>query len=99
MDTLILIIGALVATTNIIVEVVKELTWDKIPTHFLATIVAVVLTMVTFFAYVSYAGLALQWYWVVAALIVGIFVAYAAMFGFDTLQEALAAFRKLKGQK
>lgn len=99
MDTLIIIIGVLVATTNIIVEVVKKLTWDKIPTHFLATIVSVVLTMAAFFAYVSYAGLVIQWYWVVAAFIVGVFVAYAAMFGFDTLQEALGAFRKLKGQK
>lgn len=96
METLILIIGALVAVTNIIVEVVKKLTWDKLPTNILATIVAVVLTLVAFFAYVSYAGLTIAWYWVVAAFIVGIFVAYAAMFGFDKLQEALKAFERLK---
>lgn len=93
MDKLILIIGALVAVTNIIVEVVKKLTWDKLPTNILATIVAVVLTMVSFFAYVSYAGLTIVWYWVVAAFIVGIFVAYAAMFGFDKLKEVLDNLR------
>lgn len=93
MDKLILIIGALVAVTNIIVEVVKKLTWDKLPTNILATIVAVVLTMVSFFAYVSYAGLTIVWYWVVAAFIVGIFVAYAAMFGFDKLKEVLDSLR------
>lgn len=97
METLILIIGALVAVTNIIVEVIKKLTWDKLPTNILATAVAIVLTLVAFFAYVSYAGLTIVWYWVVAAIIVGIFVAYAAMFGFDKLQEALKAFEKLKG--
>jgi hypothetical protein len=96
METLILIIGALVTVTNIIVEVVKKLTWDKLPTNILATIVAMVLTMVAFFAYTSYAGLTIVWYWVVAAFIVGIFVAYAAMFGFDKLQEAFKAFKKLK---
>ena len=96
METLILIIGALVIVTNIIVEVIKKLTWDKLPTNILATIVAMVLTMVAFFAYTSYAGLTIVWYWVVAAFIVGIFVAYAAMFGFDKLQEAFKAFKKLK---
>lgn len=96
METLILIIGALVTVTNIIVEVVKKLTWDKLPTNILATIVAMVLTMVAFFAYTSYAGLTIVWYWVVAAFIVGTFVAYAAMFGFDKLQEAFKAFKKLK---
>lgn len=93
MDKLILIIGALVAVTNVIVEVVKKLTWDKLPTNILATVVAVVLTMVSFFAYVSYAGLTIVWYWVVAAFIVGIFVAYAAMFGFDKLKEVLDNLR------
>lgn len=93
MDKLILIIGALVAVTNIIVEVVKKLTWDKLPTNILATVVAVVLTMVSFFAYVSYADLTIVWYWVVAAFIVGIFVAYAAMFGFDKLKEVLDNLR------
>lgn len=93
METLIIIIGALVTMTNIIVEVVKKLTWDKLPTNILATIVAMVLTMVAFFAYTSYAGLTIVWYWVVAALIVGIFVAYAAMFGFDKLKEILQGLK------
>lgn len=93
------IVGALVMVTNIIVEVIKKLTWDKIPTNILVTIVSIALTLMTFFSYVSYAGLTIMWYWVVAAVIVGIFVAYAAMFGFDKLQEVFEAFRKLRGQK
>lgn len=93
METLIIIIGALVTMTNIIVEVVKKLTWDKLPTNILATIVAMLLTMVAFFAYTSYAGLTIVWYWVVAAFIVGIFVAYAAMFGFDKLKEILQGLK------
>ena len=96
METLIIIIGVLTAATNIIVEVFKKLTWDKIPTNILATVVAELLTLVAFFAYTSQSGIAIVWYWVVAAVVVGIFVAYAAMFGFDKLQEALKAFDKLK---
>ena len=99
METLIIILGALVAVTNIVVEVVKKLTWDSIPTNLLATLVAIVLTMATYFAYVSYASIVIVWYHVVAAFLMGIFVAYAAMFGFDKLQENLEAFNKIKPRK
>lgn len=99
METLIIVLGALVAVTNIIVEVIKKLTWDKIPTNLLATIVAIAVTMTAFFAYVAYANIAIVWYWIVAAFVVGIFVAYAAMFGFDKLQENLEALRNLKVRK
>lgn len=47
------IIGALVVVTNIIVQVLKNLTWDKLPTNILAVIVSMVLTLVAFFAYWS----------------------------------------------
>lgn len=83
---LIAIIGALVALTNIATEVFKKLLPAKFPTDALAIIIAVLLTMVTFFAYFSYAGLPVLWYCVFAAFIIGIMVAYAAMFGFDKLK-------------
>lgn len=94
MSTLITIIGVLVALTNIIVEVVKKLTWDKVPTNIVATLIAEALTLVAFFAWTSINGIAIMWYYVVAAVVVGILVAYAAMFGFDKLKEVL---EKLKG--
>lgn len=92
--TLIAIIGVLVAITNIIVEVLKKVTWDKIPTNLLAVIVSLVLTLVAFFAWTSYSGIPIVWYMVAAAIIAGIMVAYAAMFGFDKLQEILTKLRK-----
>ena len=39
--TLITIIGILVALTNIIVEVVKQITWNKISTNVVAIIVSI----------------------------------------------------------
>lgn len=54
---LLLIVGVLVILTNIIVEVLKKMTWDKMPTNLLAIVVSLVLTLVAFFAYVGYTGM------------------------------------------
>ena len=90
---LIPVIVVLFALTNIVVEVIKNVTWDKLPTNVVATIVAEVLTLVTFFAYTSYKSINIVWYSVVSAIVVGIMVAYAAMFGFDKLKEILHSLK------
>lgn len=83
------IVGVLVIVTNIIVQVVKKVTWDKLPTNILATLVAIVLTLGAFFAYCQIKSITVAWYMVAAAVVLGFFVAYAAMFGFDKLKEAI----------
>lgn len=83
------IVGVLVIVTNIIVQVVKKVTWDKLPTNILATLVAIVLTLAAFFAYCQIKSITVMWYTVAAAVVLGFFVAYAAMFGFDKLKEAI----------
>lgn len=88
-STLLVIIGALMAVVNIITEVVKKLTWDKIPTSLLAVVISLTVTLLAFFAYIQIKGIPLVWYMVVAAVVVGIMTAYAAMFGFDKLREIL----------
>lgn len=93
---LLLIVGVLVILTNIIVEVLKKMTWDKMPTNLLAIVVSLVLTLVAFFAYVGYTGMTFAWFHVVAAVIVAFMVAYAAMFGFDKLKEALSKIKDLE---
>lgn len=88
------IIGALTVVTNIIVEVLKRATWEKMPTNLLAIIVAMTLTLVAFFGYIAFMGYAVRWYYVAAAVVVGFAVAYAAMFGFDKLKEAIQQMQK-----
>lgn len=88
------IIGVLVVLTNIIVQVVKKVTWEKLPTNILAIIVSMALTLVAFFAYCQIKVIAVVWYMVVAAVVLGFLVAYVAMFGFDKLKEALAQINK-----
>ena len=87
--TIIAVIGVLVALTNIIVEVAKKATWDKLPTNILALIVVVALTLAAGFAYCQIEAITITWYIVVAFVVVGFMVAYAAMFGFDKLKEIM----------
>lgn len=90
------IVGVLVVLTNIIVQVLKQLTWDKLPTNILATVVAIVLTLVAFFAYCQIKSVAVVWYMIAAAVVLGFMVAYAAMFGFDKLREVIAQLESKK---
>ena len=83
------IVGVLVVLTNIITQVLKKVTWEKLPTNILVVIISMVLTLVAFFAYCQIKAVAVVWYMVVATVGLGFMVAYAAMFGFDKLKEAL----------
>ena len=85
----------LVFGVNIIVEVVKKLI-PQIPTTILATALSIVLTMVAFFAWATITELVILWYHVVAAFVLGLFVAYAAMFGFDKFKSALERLKEYK---
>ena len=83
------IIGVLVVLTNIIVQVLKKVTWEKLPTNILAVAVSMALTLVAFFAYCQIKAIAVVWYMVAAAIVLGFMVSYAAMFGYDKLMEAI----------
>lgn len=92
------IIALLVFSTSIIVEVLK-LFIKRFPTSYVAVIVALVLTLVTYFAYMCATGKTITWYQVVAAIIGGFFVAYISMFGFDKFKEAWEHLKQYKDIK
>ena len=83
------IIGVLVALTNVIVQVLKKATWDKLPTNVLALVIAMLLCLVAGIAYCQVNAISMTWYLVAALIVLGFLVAYAAMFGFDKLQEVM----------
>ena len=89
MAFIVTLIGMLVALTNVITEVVKKLTWDKMPTNVLAVVVGELLTLAGGLAYFQVQGIDVVWYYVVALVVIGFMVAYAAMFGFDKLKEIM----------
>lgn len=88
------VVGVLMVLTNVLVQVLKKVTWGKIPTNILAILVSMVLTLGAFFAYCQIKSIAVVWYMVFAAVVLGMLVAYAAMFGFDKLREAIGQISK-----
>lgn len=88
-SVIVTLLGVLVALTNIVVEVAKKATWDKLPTNILALIVAEALTMASGVAYCQIKAISLTWYIIAALIVAGFMVAYAAMFGFDKLKEIM----------
>ena len=89
---LLFVMAALVFATNLIVELVKNL-FPKVPTNFVAVIAAVLLTVLAVLILCSVMEITVMWYYAVGAVVLGLFVGYAAMFGFDKFK---AAWDKLK---
>lgn len=86
------VVALLVFATNIIVEVIKGL-FPKVPTNIVAFFVALVVTVLTVVILCTILEITIMWYYAVGAVVLGIFVGYAAMFGFDKFK---AAWEKLK---
>ena len=86
------VMAVLVFTTTIIVELVKGL-FPKVPTNFVAVIVAQVITVLAAVILCTVMEITVMWYYAVVAVVLGLFVGYAAMFGFDKFK---AAWDKLK---
>lgn len=79
--------AVLVFATNIIVEVVKGLL-PKVPTNIVAVVVAQIVTILALIIACAVMEITVMWYYAVGAVVLGIFVAYAAMFGFDKFKAA-----------
>lgn len=92
---LLAVMAVLVFVTTIIVEMVKGL-FPKVPTNFVAVIVALVITVLAMLVLCSALKITIMWYYAVGAVVLGLFVGYAAMFGFDKFK---AAWEKLKNLK
>ena len=78
----------LMVITNIITEVLKK-NCPKLPPNIVATLVAMLLTVGAMLALCQIRTVSVTWYMVMAAVIVGFFVAFAAMFGFDKFRQTL----------
>lgn len=90
------VVLVLMVVTNIIVEVLKVLMRQKLPTNILAFLVAMIVTLLAFFAVCQIMGIRIVWYMIVGAVVLGIFVAYAAMYGFDKLKQTLEQLNAIK---
>lgn len=94
-SAILLLVLILMVITNMITQVLKKATWDKLPTNALVVIVAMVLTVAALFAGCEILGVAIAWYMVAGAIVLGFFVAFAAMFGFDKFKQTLEQITNL----
>lgn len=76
------IMFALTTAVQLIVEVVKRLL-PKVPTDLVVFLISIALTVLALFIGAEILQITVMWYYAIGAVILGIFVAYAAMFGFD----------------
>lgn len=90
---LLAVMAALVFVTNIIVEVIKGL-FPKIPTNIIAVIIALIVTILALFILCAVLEITVMWYYAVGAVVLGIFVGYAGMFGFDKFKSAWEKVRQ-----
>ncbi len=86
----------LVFTVNIIVEVTKRLL-PKVPTDIVVFIVSIMVTILALLIVAAVMEISIMWYYAVGALVLGIFVAYAAMFGFDKFKELYERLKDFRG--
>ena len=72
----------LTTAVQLVVEVVKRLL-PKVPTDLVVFLVSIALTELMLFIGAEVLEITVMWFYAVGAVILGIFVAYAAMFGWD----------------
>ena len=87
------VVGALMIIVNLITEIAKKLGLKK--TNLFVVILSEMLTLICFFAYVDIKQISIEWYFVAGAVFVGLAVAYAAMFGYDKLKQAILQIKEL----
>ena len=81
------VMALLVFATTLIVEVIKGL-FPKVPTNFVAVIVSELVTVLSALILCAVLKITVMWYYAVGAVVLGLFVSYAAMFGFDKFKAA-----------
>lgn len=97
--TLMSVALGLTILTNIVVQVIKGITYDKIPTNLLAFIVAFIVTGCAFYIWISVEGITVAIWMVVGAIGLAFAVALAAMFGFDKLKELVGQWTGIQAMK
>lgn len=84
----------LVFAVTIFVELLKNL-FKKLPTNFLTVIVSIIVTVLCVCILCEILHIALVWYYIVGAVALAFFIAYAAMFGFDKFKEGWQKIKPL----
>ena len=92
----IMIAIAIICTfVSVVTELTKEIGFlNKIPTSAQVTVISVIVTIITLVAYASYKSIQIRWYYIFAAIIVGVFIAFITMYGWDALIKRFKEYYK-----
>lgn len=94
--TILTVIGGLALIVSIITEVLKGVPiLKKVPKNLQVIVISLLLSIVTYFAFISYSGTTVIWYYIVADVIAGFVVAYVALYGWDKLASLYKKFRNI----
>ena len=89
------LIGGIAFIVTIIIEVIKGTKLlERVPTQLVVIIVSILVCVIVYVAYASYAGMPITWYYIFAAFVSSFVVSYVSMYGFDTLNELYQRFKK-----
>ena len=92
---LLTVIGVLAFTVSVITEVTKSVSFlNKIPTDIQVLVTSILLSVISVVVYVQMNKAEMVWYYIVGAIILGFFVAFIAMFGWEKLTTMYARFKK-----
>lgn len=94
---LLTVLLVLVTTVTMTVEVVKRLI-PKVPTDLVVFIISIILTVVAMFICADIMEITVMWYYAVGAVVLGIAVAYAAMFGWDKFTTLWSRLKEFKNK-
>lgn len=82
-----------VTAVQLITEVVKRLL-PRVPTDLVVFMLSVALVVLAMWIYCSIMTITVMWYYAVGAVVMGIFVAYAAMFGWDKFTAIISRLKE-----
>lgn len=89
------VVGVLAFIVSVITQVFKGVgALKKIPTDILVFVLSIVLTVVTYVAYMDYIQQTVIWYMFIVAVIAGFMVAFVSMYGWEKISELWKRFYK-----
>ena len=87
------IICAICVLVSVITEFTKEIGFlSRIPTMLQVLVLSVAVCLIAFFAWASYAGIQIVWYYVVAVIFISFIIALVTAKGWDYLIEIIRRF-------
>lgn len=92
-STVLIVVAVICTLITVITEFTKEIgVLNKIPTTLQVLILSIIICIIVFFAYLSWAGLAFVWYYPVAVVFAAFVIAIICTKGWDYLFEIWKRF-------